>query len=457
VSPEPTPVVLDPDVRCLAGGRVLLGGDPGRLVRLRTPLDGLVPGAVLPPAAQSLAATLVAGGLGHPRPGPGPVQDLVVVLPVRDRCAELARCLRALGRSAPVLVVDDASLDPGRVARVAREHGAQVLHLATNVGPGAARNAGVAATTGALVAFVDSDCLPPPGWLAALVGHFDDPAVGAVAPRVRATTSDSSLLGRYAAVRGPLDLGPREAEVHPGGRVPYVPTAALLVRRAALPTGAAFDPGLRYGEDVDLVWRLHDAGWLVRYEPRTVVEHDEPDRWLAWFARRYRYGTSAAPLARRHGARLAPLVLPAWPTAAWLLLLTRRPVGALVAAAVPAARLHLRLRSTGLPPAATSRLAVSVTGRSVLSVVTGIGGAGSVLTLPVLLALLTRPRWRAPAALALLVPPLLEWQARGRAVDPLRWTALRLLDDAAYACGVWRSCWAGRSVAALRPRHRRPT
>ena len=65
MSPEPTPVVLDPDVRCLAGGRVLLGGDPGRLVRLRTPLDGLVPGAVLPPAAHSLAATLVAGGLGQ--------------------------------------------------------------------------------------------------------------------------------------------------------------------------------------------------------------------------------------------------------------------------------------------------------------------------------------------------------------------------------------------------------
>ena len=47
-------------------------------------------------------------------------------------------------------------------------------------------------------------------------------------------------------------------------KVSYVPTAALLVRRAALDSvtpggGAVFDPALRYGEDVDLVWRLHDA------------------------------------------------------------------------------------------------------------------------------------------------------------------------------------------------------
>jgi len=60
-----------------------------------------------------------------------------------------------------------------------------------------------------------------------------------------------------------------------------------------VPQGAV---GLRYGEDVDLVWRLHDAGWQVRYDPRTCVEHAEPERWLPWLLRRHAYGTSAAPL-----------------------------------------------------------------------------------------------------------------------------------------------------------------
>ena len=77
--------------------------------------------------------------------------------------------------------------------------------------------------------------------------------------------------------------------MRPGSRVSYVPTAALLVRRSALDSVAiddaaipapghlagpgplssrgVFDPALRYGEDVDLIWRLHDAGWRVRYEP----------------------------------------------------------------------------------------------------------------------------------------------------------------------------------------------
>ena len=74
--------------------------------------------------------------------------------------------------------------------------------------------------------------------------------------------------------RSPLDMGDRPAEVQPGRRVSYVPSAALLVRRSALPEDP-FDPALRYGEDVDLIWRLIDAGWRVRYEPGVVVHHEE--------------------------------------------------------------------------------------------------------------------------------------------------------------------------------------
>ena len=54
------------------------------------------------------------------------------------------------------------------------------------------------------------------------------------------------------------------------GRVAYVPAACLVVRRAAL--GEGFDESLRVGEDVDLVWRLDAAGWLVRYDAGVVVD-----------------------------------------------------------------------------------------------------------------------------------------------------------------------------------------
>ncbi len=455
------PLVLDRDVRRLDGGRVLLGGDPGRLVRLRRSaapaLDLLAVGQQESAAVRELGRTLLQGGLAHPRPAATDVGDVVVVVPVRDRAEELGRCLSALGEAAPVLVVDDGSTDPAAVAAVAHAHAAQLLRLPVNVGPGAARNAGLEASGAAVVAFVDSDCTPPPGWLGALLGHFADPAVGAVAPRVRGAISGRSVLARYAAARGPLDLGRWEARVRPGTRVPYVPTAALLVRRAALPVGPAFDPALRWGEDVDLVWRLHDAGWSVRYDPRTVVLHAEPDRWGPWLGRRHRYGTSAAPLAQRHGGRLAPLVLPPWPTLAWLLLTGRRPVPALVCAAVPAVRLNLRLRRTGLPRLTCARVAAFAAWRGVLATGAGLGGAGAVVTAPVLMALLLRRSTRAAAAAVLLVPPLLEWQVRRPALDPFRWTAVRLVDDLAYASGVWRGCLAGRTAAPLRPRTTRPT
>lgn len=460
VVPDGVPVVLDGEVLRLDGGRVLLGGDPGRLVRLRPgageQLHRLATGAPVDRPLRALARTLVDGGLAHPRPAPAPARDVTVVVPVRDRTAELDRCLQALGTSVPVLVVDDGSLDPAAVARVAARHRARVLHQPVNTGPAGARNAGIAATTSALVAFVDSDCTVPPGWLEALAGHFADPAVGAVAPRVRAP-GGPSLLARYAAARGPLDLGPREARVRPGGRVPYVPTAALVVRREALAGADAFDPGLRFGEDVDLVWRLHDAGWTVRYDPCTVVRHAEPDRWPVWLRRRYSYGTSAAPLARRHPAgRLTPLVVAPWPTAAWLLLAARRPLPALLAAGVPAVRLQRVLRRSGLPVTASAVTAARVSARAVVATGGGLGGAGLVATAPVVVGLLARRRSRAVGLVTLLAPPLLEHLTRRPAVDPVRWTALRLVDDLAYASGVWRGSWSARSTAALRPRRSRP-
>lgn len=474
------PLVLDRDVRVLDGGRVLLGGDPARLLRLRSSavLEQLSAGGAPSAPVRALGRRLLDAGLAHPLPRPARALDVHVVIPVRDRVAELDRCLSALDASVPVLVVDDGSRDPDAVAKVCWARGADVLRLPVNAGPGAARNAGLTATTSAVVAFLDSDCRPPPGWLPALLGHLADPAVGAVAPRVCGEVACSSLAGpaaarrarggpgrsllaRYAATRSPLDLGPRAALVRPGSRRAYVPTAALIVRRAALPEGASFDPALRFGEDVDLVWRLHDAGWRVRYDPRTTVRHTEPDRWGAWLARRHRYGTSAAPLAQRHGPRLTPLVLPPWQTAAWLLLVAGRPVLGLAAAGVPAARLYRTLRRAGLPAASCARVAVSASVRGVVATGAGLGGAGTVVTGPLLLGLLGLGllglgRTRRPALVALLAPPLLDWLDRRPSVDPLRWSALRLLDDLAYASGVWRGCLSVRTLAPLRPRLTRP-
>ncbi len=135
-----------------------------------------------------------------------------------------------------VVVVDDGSRDGGAVAAVARAYGARLVRRERSGGPGVARNDGLREVETEFVAFLDSDTVPPPGWIDALAGHFDDPRVAAVAPRVRA----------LGGGRSPLDMGP-------GRKVAYVPSAALVVRREALPVDP-FDAGaaLRGGRGSDL-------------------------------------------------------------------------------------------------------------------------------------------------------------------------------------------------------------
>jgi mycofactocin glycosyltransferase len=374
----------------------------------------------------------------------------------------------------PIVVVDDGSADAAGIQAVGRRHGATVLRRATNGGPAAARNAALAAVTTGLVAFLDSDCVPEPGWLATTCAHFADPLVGAVAPRVRpeATRRRAPARARYAEARSPLDMGARESAVAPGGRVPYVPTAALVVRRRAFATAVpcggranpeplaaqaaggrdvpGFDPALRHGEDVDLVWRLHDGGWRVRFEPRATVRHAEPGTWRALLARRHRYGTSAASLSRRHPGRLAPLVVRPGPAAVAALLLARRPGLAATLAAVQGVVLARRLRRTGVPAAT----ALPWPARAGADTFLAAGRAGTMLAAPALAAALCSGRTRLPALALLVAPPLREWARRRPRIDPVRWTAACVADDVAYGVGVWRGCLAGRTATPLRARWR---
>jgi len=226
----------------------LLGGSPPRFLRLSPPgaaaLVELRGGHVTSRPAAALARRLTDTGLAEVRPlAPPPRLTLTVVVPVRDRPRELDRCLRSVGRSHPVMVVDDGSDDAAAVAAVCAEHEAELVRRNGSGGPAAARNTALHRVESDLVAFVDSDCRVPEGWIDRLLGHFADPLVVAVAPRI--------VAGRRGGPRSALDMGTRPATVIPGGPVPYVPTAALVARRGPLGTG--FDTSLRYGEDVDLV------------------------------------------------------------------------------------------------------------------------------------------------------------------------------------------------------------
>jgi mycofactocin system glycosyltransferase len=455
---------MDPGAKQL-GEDILFGGAPARVLRLsrvgRIALAELHSGPVRSAAGGRLARKLTDAGLAHPRPPELAARpDVTVLIPARDRPVLLDRCLTALGDDYPVVVVDDGSRDPAAVAAVAAAHGAELVRRPVNGGAGPARNTGLFGVTTDLVAFLDSDTTPEPGWIERLAAHLADPAVAAAAPRIVPVPARPSWAGRYTAAACPLDLGEARARVVPGTRVAYVPTAALLARRAVLVQSAGpdgvFDPSLRRGEDVDLVWRLHEAGWRVRYDPAARVFHHEPDGWPALLARRFRYGTSAAPLAQRHPGDVPPLVLHPWPalTAAGLLAGSPAVAGLSFTASVLAMR--ATLHRAGLPVRGVLPAMVTASHQTWL----GMGRYACQFCAPVLAAALVAPdgasrgrRWarRAAAASLLLGPPLAAWSARRRSLDPVRYVLGHLADDAAYGAGVWAGALRARTTAPVRP------
>ena len=281
--PDGFGIALDPGVRRIDDGAVVVGGSPLRMLRLndagRRVLDRLAAGGAVPKgaSAQRLARRLLDGGLAHPRPAGGAMtaHDVTVVIPARDRERELAVTLAAIGSGSALIVVDDGS-GTDATADVARARGATVLRHDRSCGAGAARNTGWREVATPLVAFVDADCEPAPGWLDPLLAHFDDAKVAAVAPRIT-TTSTRGLppaLAAYEQARPTLDRGPQESIVRPRSRVPFVPTAALVVRRAALAEVGGFD------DDESLGCSSAMATILTRAMPRKPRAS-----WASWSTR----------------------------------------------------------------------------------------------------------------------------------------------------------------------------
>lgn len=407
------------------------------------------------PAAQMLARRLVDAGIAHPVPppgaGPGP-DEVTVVVPVRDRPSGLAATLAAL-RGLNVVVVDDASLQPVVAA------GRDVIRRDLPGGPAAARNSGWRRDSSSVVVFLDADCVPEREWLTHLLAHFADPRVGAVAPRVRPAPG-TSLLTRYERAMSPLDMGPHGAAVRPATRVPYVPTACLAVRRSALEASGGFDEGLRFGEDVDLVWRLIASGWSVRYEPRATIWHPPRADVTSMARQRFDYGRSAAPLAARHGSDTAPLALSLWSAGVWALLAFGRvaPAAGLVAAASAVAA--ERVATDGPSRRAVATLAARGNLTAGRWIATAVRRAW---TPPLVLVACCAPRGlrrRAAAWLAVsFLWPIADWllpaAGRGRPeMGLLPWTALRWTDDLSYQAGVWSGVLKQRSARALLPQLR---
>jgi glycosyltransferase involved in cell wall biosynthesis len=231
-------------------------------------------------------------------------RTISVIIPAHNEAAFLPRVVRAVLAQRPadaeleVIVVDDNSTDG--TADAARAAGARVLALAGPAGnPAAARNRGAAAASGDPLIFLDADCVPADGWLAALLAAHDRGAtvVGGsldLPPGLPASARCDYYCGWYL--------------VHsrrPAGTVPHHPPPNLSVRRAAFFQTTGFterQPFAYTNEEREWQAELQRAGHRLYFEPAAVAYHHNRPGFANLLRRNYRWAYTSIASKSQTGA-----------------------------------------------------------------------------------------------------------------------------------------------------------
>jgi GT2 family glycosyltransferase len=194
-----------------------------------------------------------------------------------------------------VILVDDGSTDT--TPRIASQFpNVRYLRHETNRGLSVARNTGIGAASGEIVAFTDSDCRADEDWLHYLVAALVE--------------------GEYAGVGGPNLLPPEDSLVaaavtaSPGGpahvmltdrQAEHIPGCNMAFFKWALVEAGGFDPIFtKAGDDVDICWRVQQAGHVIGFSPAAFVWHYRRSTVADYLRQQQGYGEAEALLVRKH-------------------------------------------------------------------------------------------------------------------------------------------------------------
>ena len=208
----------------------------------------------------------------------------------------IRECLEGLRRieypDYEVIVVDDGSTDG--TATIVGEYPVRLIR-AQHRGLSNARNTGLAAATGDIVAYIDDDAYPDPHWLTYLAAAFlRTPHAGVGGPNIP-PPGDGRIAECVANAPGnPVHvlLSDREAE--------HIPGCNMAFRKTCLEAIGGFDPQFRTaGDDVDVCWRLQRLGWTLGYHPAAMVWHHCRNSVRAYWRQQVGYGRAEALLERK--------------------------------------------------------------------------------------------------------------------------------------------------------------
>jgi glycosyltransferase involved in cell wall biosynthesis len=205
-----------------------------------------------------------------------------------------------------IIVVDDGSCD--KTAEIAARHSRVRLITIPHGGLSVARNEGLRAARGELIAYLDSDAFPPAEWPYFLALGLDDRRVGGTGGPNIAPPSDS--LGAQAVARAPG--GPAHV-LFTDDRAEHLPGCNMAFWREVLEEVGGFDPVYTSaGDDVDLCWKVIDAGWEIGFHPAALVWHHRRSGTRAFLRQQRGYGRAESLVAARHPHRFTDLGTARW-------------------------------------------------------------------------------------------------------------------------------------------------
>jgi GT2 family glycosyltransferase len=219
-----------------------------------------------------------------------------VVVCSRNGSRTIRECLEGLRRieypDYEVIVVNDGSQDD--TGRIARGYGVRLINTG-GVGLSVARNIGLAVATGEIVAYLDDDAAPDQHWLSYLAATFLRTShAGVGGPNISPATHDAVAECIAEAPGAPMHVLRTDEEAE------HIPGCNAAFRKAALAAIGGFDARFRVaGDDVDVCWRIQEAGGTLGFSPGAMVWHSRRTTLKRYWTQQVGYGKAEALLERK--------------------------------------------------------------------------------------------------------------------------------------------------------------
>jgi GT2 family glycosyltransferase len=204
-----------------------------------------------------------------------------------------------------VIVVNDGSKD--KTPAIVREYDVRCIST-ENRGLSAARNVGLEAATGEIVAYIDDDACPDPDWLLYLASAFRNSDYAAIGGPNIPFPNDGFVANCVAhAPGGPTHVLISDTEAE------HIPGCNMAFRKTCLDAVGGFDPQFRIaGDDVDLCWRLQKRGWKLGLAHSATVWHHCRSSVKTYLKQQWNYGVAEALLQKKWPEKYSAAGHPMW-------------------------------------------------------------------------------------------------------------------------------------------------